>query len=77
MTLYEYLALSEEEQWDELWDNGKHIHYYKSIDCKFALYALHKFFVEVELCVSTDKILRKHPFKYGNRMDKYVGELNI
>ena len=72
MTLYDYLALSTESQWDELWENGLHIDNYKSIDSKFALYALHKFFIEVELCITTDKILSMHPFKYGQRMNKYV-----
>jgi len=72
MRLYEYLALSQEKQWEELWDNGKHIDNYKSIDCKFVLYAIDKFFVEVELCITTDKILGKSPFEHGGRMEKYI-----
>ena len=74
MTIYDYLALSDEDQVAELWRNGKHIDNYKAIDCKFVLYALNKLFVELELCVLTDKILGKHSYKHGARMDKYVGE---
>lgn len=75
MGIYEYMMLSEEEQWDELWDEGKHLCNYQSIDAKFVLYALHKFFVDVELCVTTDKILGKHVFVHGHRMEKYLGKI--
>lgn len=77
MGLYEYMTLSNEQQWDELWDKGKFITEYISIDCKFALYALHKFYVEIELCVSTDKILGKNLFKEGHAVEKYVGSIDI
>lgn len=76
MTLYEYLALSNDEQWEEFWEHCVHLDNYKSIDCKFSLYSLHKFFIELELCITTDKILGKYPFKQGGRMEKYIGNLN-
>ena len=77
MGLYEYMMLSEEEQWNDLWQNGKFISHYKSIDCKFSLYALYDFFVEVELDPLTDKILGKEHFKEGHSLDKYVGSIDI
>ncbi len=77
MTLENFLSLTTEKQWDELWDNGTHLNNYSSIDCKFTLYALHKFFVEIELCVETEKILGLHPFGHGQRMEKYAGEIII
>lgn len=77
MGLYEYMMLTQEQQWDELWDNGKHITNYKSIDCSFSLYALHRFYVEVELCVSSGKILGKGIFKTGKTLDKYAGSIDI
>ncbi|WP_281542399.1 hypothetical protein [Maribacter aestuarii] len=77
MGLYEYMMLSREQQWDELWDKGEFITHYKSIDCKFSLYALHAFFVEVELCVTTDRILGKGEFVSGHSLDKYAGSIDI
>jgi hypothetical protein len=76
MTLYEYLGLSNESQWDELWGNENLIDNYKSFDSKFVLYALHRFFVEVELCISTDNTLGKCPFEHGERMEKYLRGLD-
>ena len=77
MGFYEYLLLSTDQQWNELWNNGKHITNYKSIDCSFSLYALHKFYVEIELCVSTNKIIAKSEFVCGHALDKYAGNINI
>ncbi len=77
MTLYEYLTLSNEAQWDELWDNGQFITHFKSIDCKFVLYAVHKFYIELELDVVKDTIIGKHEFIHGERMNKYVGKLGV
>lgn len=69
--------LSEEEQWQNLWEKGQFITNLKFINKKFSLYALHKFFVEVELDPTTDKILRKTHFKTGHAMDKYSGNINL
>lgn len=77
MDLYEYMVLSNEEQWDELWDHGQFITHFESIDCKFALYALHKFFVEVELDPVKDTLIGKNIFKEGRCMDKYAGYLGF
>ena len=61
---------SNDEQWNELWENGEHLTSIKYIDSKFALYALHKFFVELELNPATDKIIGKVHFKTGKLLDK-------
>ncbi len=76
MGLYEYKMLTEDEQWNELWANGKHLANRKYLKAKFSLYALHMFFVEVELS-SNDKIIGKKVFKTGRTMDKYVADLGI
>ncbi len=76
MGLYEYKILSEVEQWNELWENGKHLANRKYLNAKFSLYALHMFFVEVELSPN-DTIIGKREFKTGRIMDKYVGNLGI
>ncbi len=69
--------LDETEQWNDLWQNGKFITHYKAIDCKFSLYALHKFYVEVELDPVTDNIIGKAHFKSGHSLDKYAGSIDI
>jgi len=45
--LYEYTKLSEEKQWEILWDKGEFLTNLKLIDKSFSLYAIDKFFVEV------------------------------
>jgi hypothetical protein len=74
MDILDYLELSDEEQWEELWESGVHLENFKSIDCAFVLYSLHSFFLEVELDLE-GKISGKHPFRAGTRLDKYVLEL--
>ena len=49
MTLYEYKTLSEDEQWNTLWDIGEFLTNLKLINKSFSLCAIDKFFVEVEL----------------------------
>ena len=50
MGIYEFLMLSNEEQWDVLWDKGVYLTSFKSIDCSYRLYAIDKFYVELEMC---------------------------
>jgi len=52
------------------------LHTPKYIDKKFSLYALHKFFVEVELS-AMDKIVGMKTFKSGSLMEKYVGKIGF
>ena len=55
---------------------GIHLTNRKYLNAKFSLYALHMFFVEVELSLA-DKIIGKKVFKTGQIMDKYAGDLGI
>ncbi len=77
MGLYEYLTLSNEEQWDLLWDKGVHLTSYKSIDCSYRLYAIDRFFVEVEMCPVKDTILGMGVFKKGKKLDKYIEDARL
>ena len=76
MELSEFKTLSETGQWNELWENGKHLTSLKYIDKKFSLYALHKFFVEVELS-AMDKIVGMKIFKSRSLMEKYVEKIDL
>lgn len=77
MGIYEFLALSNEEQWDAFWDQGMYLTSYKSIDCYFQLYALGKFFVELELCPIKESILHMGVFVHGKKMDKYLDDADF
>jgi len=77
MGLYEYMMLSEEEQWDDLWQNGTFLTHHIESDKKFSLYALYAFFVEVELDPRTNKIIGKGYFKTGETLDRYAGSIDI
>ncbi|NHF60163.1 hypothetical protein FK220_012465 [Flavobacteriaceae bacterium TP-CH-4] len=72
MKLIEYLELSSEEQWDELWDEGQHVQNYVSVDFKYSLYSLHNFYVEVELCPISNSIIGMFPCQQGKRLEKYI-----
>jgi hypothetical protein len=48
MRIYDYLALSKEEQWEALWDEGVYVTSFRSVDCYFQLYAMDRFFIDLE-----------------------------
>ncbi|WP_421801303.1 hypothetical protein [Flagellimonas sp.] len=77
MGIYEFLTLSHEEQWDTLWDEGIYLTQFKSIDCYFQLYAIDRFFVELELCPIRENILNMGVFVHGKKMDKYVTDTDF
>ncbi|MBO0331125.1 hypothetical protein [[Muricauda] lutisoli] len=79
MGIYEFLMLSNEEQWDTLWDKGVYLTSFKSIDCSFRLYAIDKFYVEVEMCITKDSPIGMGVFAEGKKLEKYLedGKLNL
>ncbi len=77
MGLYEYMMLTEEEQWNNLWKNGAFLTHHIEPKKKFSLYALYAFFVEVELDVKTNKIIGKGCFETGTALDRYAGSIDI
>jgi len=48
MTLYEFNLLNEEDQSQTVWDNGTYIDSVTSEGFKMVLYAIDKFYVEVQ-----------------------------
>ena len=71
MTLYEYKMLSEDEQYDTVFAKGNADPASQVSNSKYVLYAIDKFFVEVEWNVETDEILGKGVFKEGDSLDRY------
>ena len=71
MTLYEYKMLSKDDQWDTVFSKGKFLDLVIEGNSKFVLYAIGKFFVEVEWNIETDQIVDKGVFKCGHNLDRY------
>ena len=71
MTLYEFLILNEENQFQTVWDKGTHIDTVFQNNLRINLYAIDKFFVEIYYDPRSNKIVDKKAFKYGHSLDKY------
>ncbi len=71
MTLYQYKMLSEDDQWDTVFSKGRYLDMVIEGNPKFVLYAIDKFFIEVEWNIETDQTVDKGVFKYGNTLDRY------
>jgi len=68
MTLYEYKMLSEDDQWDAVFSIGKFLDIFIEGNSKYVLYAIDKFFVEVEWNIENDNIIGKGEFKCGDTL---------
>jgi len=71
MTLYEYKMRSEYHQCDTVFLKGKFLDIVIEGSSKYVLYAIDKFFVEVEWNIETDEIVGKGAFKCGDNLDRY------
>ena len=71
MTLYEYKMLSQDDQWDAVFSIGKFLDIFIEGNSKYVLYAIDKFFVEVEWNIENDNIIGKGEFKCGETLDNY------
>lgn len=71
MTLYEYLMLIEDEQYDTIFSKGRFLDIYLKGNTKYVLYAIDMFFVEIIWDIGKDEIIGKTSFKYGQALDKY------
>ena len=75
MTLYEFLMLNDKDQWDTIWTKGKFVDIHIEGNTKLVLYAIDRFFVEVEWDVEKDEIVSKGDFKCGATLDRYSNVL--
>lgn len=73
MKIYEFLILSDEQQYQTVWDKGTHVGtaYKNGLTCQ--LYSVGDFYVEVQYNPGTNKIVGKLPFKQGAHLDAYIG----
>ncbi|MGQ2983136.1 hypothetical protein [Flavobacterium sp.] len=72
MKLYEFLILSEELQYQTVWERGVHVDNIVYDRIHHQLYAINDFFVEIHYSVSDNKIIGKLAFKGGEPLDKYL-----
>jgi len=70
--LYEFKLLPEQEQYRKLFNKkGEFITYRLGPNARFALYALDKFFVEVEYNPKKNKIVKNISFLDGQKLEMY------
>ncbi len=74
MDINQYLELSYEDQWEAIFNRGKPITSFESVDCKYILYAISNFFVDIELCPIEGTIIGKSAFIKGPKLEKYLNE---
>ena len=81
MTLFDFMILNNKEQMTKIIVNGTLVTHLHKRTSSFALYALNTFFVELEYLKEPESskqesiLLRKHIFKTGVRMEKYLGKV--
>jgi hypothetical protein len=72
MTLYEFLLLAEPQQYDEVLNkSGIYLDNHINGNHRYNLYAIDKFFVEVEYNNTENKIVGLRSFKTGSILDWY------
>jgi len=71
LTLYEFKMLSDNEQYDLIFKEGEFLDALIQGNVRFALYAVYKFFVEIEYNSVNNKIVNKISFISGEKLDRY------
>ena len=75
--LYEFLRLSEVEQYNTVWSLGVHVDTHIKDNIVINLYVINDFYCQVYYDMKTNKILYKQTFKQGPRLDKYLDRIEI
>jgi len=70
--IYEFLCLKEQERYQAVWDNGRHIDTKAKDGIIYQLYALNDFFVEIHYNQENNEIIGNLPFKQGEHLEKYL-----
>jgi hypothetical protein len=77
MKLYEFLGLSEVEQYNAVWSLGVHVDSFIKDYLAINLYVINDFYCEVYYDMKTNKILYKNTFKQGELLDKYLAKIQL
>ena len=71
MTLYEFKLKSDHEQYDIVFTKGEFIDYHLEESKRYALYAVSKFFVEIEYDHWSNEVTGKRSFVEGDLLNRY------
>ena len=77
MKLIHYLALTESEQYQILFNKGTVVAERREKPVIKKLYSLNTFFVELHIHYGTEEILFKKVFKAGELLDNYLNDFKI
>jgi hypothetical protein len=78
MTLYQFNALNEKEQFDTLWDKGVHISERENDDHRLVLYQIDNFYVEVWYHMEENVIKKLKTFSStGEPLKPYLEKIDI
>lgn len=72
-SLYEFKLLPDHDQYDLVFTQGEFITQLEVGGSRFALYALYRFFVEIEYDIAKNDIIGKRSFISGELLNKYSG----
>lgn len=75
MKLYEFLILSDELQYQTVWERGVHLDNILYNRIHHQLYAINDFYVEIHYSAADNKLIGKLAFKGGEVLEKYLGQL--
>ncbi|MDY8137578.1 hypothetical protein [Aquimarina sp. 2201CG5-10] len=77
MTLYEFNLCTDDKKMRSIVTYGKFIHSINEGNLRYALYAIDRFFVEVEYNNSDNKITGYKSFKEGDLLQKYAKYIRL
>ena len=77
MKLYQFLRLSDAQQYDAVWSLGVHVDTHIKNNIAINLYSINDFYCEVYYDMKTNKILYKKTFKQGELLDKYLNSIKL
>jgi hypothetical protein len=77
MKLYEFLRLSEVQQYKAVWSLGIQVDMHIKENIAINLYSINDFYCEVYYDMKTNKVLYKQSFKQGARLDKYLDKIKL
>jgi hypothetical protein len=77
LKLYEYLGLSEVEQYNTVWSEGVHVDTHIKDNIAINLYVINDFTLKCTMSIKTNKILYKQVFKQWAQLDKYLYKIEL
>jgi hypothetical protein len=77
MKLFEFLKLSDEDQYIATWKKGAYVDLYLKDNIAITLYAINNFYVEIYYERYTTERLYKKTFKQGELLNKYLDRINF